>query len=781
MKGILILHRVRRAVSTIILVTCVFCTPHQAVGRQPGTGPILIISSYNPETATVANNISQFMDEYELLGGKHPIAIENMNCKSFSEIHEWSARMRGFLQKYNNGERPALILLLGQEAWSSYISQPYDVLDRSIPVLCGMVSRNAILMPSGQVDLREWEPESVDVLDDLDSENIVSGYLYEYNVDKNISLIRSLYPAIENLAFITDNSYGGVSIQAHVKRQMRNHPDINLVLLDGRKFTMASIIRQIETLPANTAMLLGTWRVDSDENYFISNALYDLANANPKVPCFTLTSIGLERGAIGGYVPQYRSIGKDLAHQAWEYIDQAAHLHSGRSIQYIPNHYIFDYKRLEVLGIAENSLPEPHTLVNRDASFVERYKYQIFAVASLFALLLAGYLVVFYYYFRIKKLKDALEQSESDNILILNNLRADIKFITPDYIIKWYNNSTVGGTITTALPHAGAQGQPCHKVLHGLDQPCHFCPVNEALAAGRSVENTIEMPGGQFITMLASPVYGERNELMGIVVRTEDVTGDKERERELRLAKERAEESDRLKTAFLANMSHEIRTPLNAIVGFSSVLVAEGTSDEERRMYSDIVQTNSELLLRLINDILDISRLEMGRLTFNYAPCELISLCQSVISTTQYSRESKVEYILDAPFESFELMTDVQRLQQVLINLMSNAVKFTTEGKITLAVHPDKENDRVVFSVTDTGCGIPLEKQKKVFERFEKLDEYVQGTGLGLAICRLTVGMLGGEIWIDDGYTAGARFIFTHPLTPKNISEGPVDIAEGVV
>ena len=230
---------------------------------------------------------------------------------------------------------------------------------------------------------------------------------------------------------------------------------------------------------------------------------------------------------------------------------------------------------------------------------------------------------------------------------------------------------------------------------------------------------------------------------------------------------ERALQSDKLKSAFLANMSHEIRTPLNAIVGFSNVLVTGECSPEEEQKFVEVIQTNSDLLLRLIGDILDISRLETGRLKFAYEECEIVDLCYKVLATTSYSKKAGVDYVFQPEVESFVIETDVQRLQQVLINLLSNANKFTDHGQITLDFKKDEKKGIVTFSVTDTGMGIPLEKQEKVFERFEKLDEYAQGTGLGLAICRITIGILGGKIWIDKDYQGGTRFLFTHPIKRK--------------
>ena len=230
-------------------------------------------------------------------------------------------------------------------------------------------------------------------------------------------------------------------------------------------------------------------------------------------------------------------------------------------------------------------------------------------------------------------------------------------------------------------------------------------------------------------------------------------------------AKDRAEESNRLKSAFLANMSHEIRTPLNAIVGFSDVLASGGSSEEDQRNYFRIIQSNSDLLLRLINDILDLSRLEANKVILTPEDCDVVQLCRQALSSVEMSRrESGNRFVFETKTDSFVLQTDIQRLQQVLINLLTNAAKFTKNGTITLQFEVEKEKNRVLFAVTDTGCGIPKEKQKQVFERFEKLNEYAQGTGLGLSICKLTVDKWGGDIWIDPDYEGGARFVVSHPL-----------------
>jgi signal transduction histidine kinase len=608
-----------------------------------GEHPVLIISSYNPDARQTSGNIYDFMEEFEQLGGKAPIALENMNCKSFSEVPLWKNKMEELLAKYRGKRSPVLLVLIGQEAWTAYLSQA-DSIRGNVPVLAALASRNAIILPDDSVDLKTWMPDAVDFFNDFPNSSVKAGFVYEYDVEANINLIKKLYPETRNIAFVSDNSYGGVSLQAHVVEEMKKHPELNLILLDGRTNTIYTISDKLHELPPNTALLLGTWRVDMYDGYFMRNATYTMMEAAGDVPTFSITSVGIGYWAVGGVIPSYRALGKDMAHQAVRLLQGPD---SDRvEVEVIPNKIQMDSKIVKDKRLDLSSIHQPIEMVNETPSFYEQYKYHIWTVGTVLVVLLSGLFVSLYFYYHTKKLKDELQESESA----------------------------------------------------------------------------------------------------------------------LREAKDRAEESSRLKSAFLANMSHEIRTPLNAIVGFSDVLASGGTSVDEQQGYVDIIKTNSDLLLRLINDILDVSRLEADRVTFTIEKCDVVPLCQQVLASVSQARKSENEFIFECDRESVDLRTDTQRLQQVIINLLSNADKFTRNGKITLKLEVDDEKRVATFSVSDTGTGIPLEKQKQVFERFEKLNEYVQGTGLGLSICKLTVEKWGGEIWVDSGYTDGARFVFTHPF-----------------
>ncbi len=236
---------------------------------------------------------------------------------------------------------------------------------------------------------------------------------------------------------------------------------------------------------------------------------------------------------------------------------------------------------------------------------------------------------------------------------------------------------------------------------------------------------------------------------------------------ELLAARKRAEEADRMKSAFLANMSHEIRTPLNAIVGFTEVIVTED-DPKVRAQYMEVINTNNQLLLQLVNDILDLSRMDAGKYEMTFEKVDIGAILHE-IEVTFHSRvrSDEVELRVEIPDQEIPVLTDRNRLMQVLCNFISNAIKNTPQGSITVRVA--EEGNYLRFYVTDTGIGIPPEKLKAIFNRFEKVDDYAQGAGLGLTICKTLVQLLGGEINVSSQPGEGSTFSMTVPY--RNAAE----------
>ena len=607
--------------------------------RSEPNSTILIIASYNPDTQRMSDFISEFERDMAESGDNYNIVVEDLGCKGLSDIRFWRGRMEEIFSRYDIKNLRAVILL-GQEAWATFLAR--KKFDMETPFFGCFASTNGIIVPRTSPGT-DWYPESVDMIHLADSIGVAGGSLNRYDVRKNIELILSLYPNTENIAFVSDNTYGGISMQALVRKEMENFPDLNLILVDSRQGDdQASKI--IEKLDKKSVVLIGTWRVGSEGQYLLFNSMDNLTSSNPSVPVFSLSGSGLGSAAIGGYVPKYGNGVQQIAQQISDFYSG-----SKDSITFITTgeEYRFDRKKLKEFSISEYRLPKGSIVVDDVELQLEKYRSYIAVGSAMLIGLILVIVFMYYLYYRNKKLREVLEFSEKE-------------------LIK---------------------------------------------------------------------------------------------------AKDKAEESDRLKSAFLANMSHEIRTPLNAILGFSRI-IAETDNSEERLQYYDIVEKNNMRLQELINEILDLSKIESGMMEFNYAPVNLYTLCDDVKNTYRFRCQSGVELIFEKSDRSLYISTDRNRLFQIFSNLIGNATKFTQKGYISFGYK--KVDDQILFHVTDTGTGIPAEKLPKIFDRFIMANESIAGTGLGLSISKIIAEKLGGKIWVNSEPGKGTTFTFTIPYISVN-------------
>ena len=600
-------------------------------------GPVVIVSSYNPGEERMKANINQFSEKYIAKGGDAGnIRVENMNCGILAEATEWQEHLWRLLGKYySDGQKPSMIVLLGNEASTAFFSLTRKEI-KSTPVVVGIRSNNIIRLPSDKnIDIKTWEPRSYYLNKDYKDYKIVGGCVYKLDISVNLELLHNLYPDRDSIVFLSDNTIGGVTLKAHFRQIMKSHPHYKIEYIDGRNMSFQEVNNAIHDIRGKKAILIGTWRMDNSETLTLSNTTVSLGNSNRKIPAISLSSTGLRDWAIGGYIPDFQNVGAELADDVIKY--EQTGLAPG--LHMLNNIYQFDYNKLKEFGISKEKLPEDYTLVNEPESIIDAEWFPW--AAGIFIFLVTALTISLHYLILSKKLEKKL-----------------------------------------------------------ID-----------------------------------------------------------RGHELEIARDKAEEANAMKSAFIANMSHEIRTPLNAIVGFSQLLTEPEIplSNEEKLEYGGYIKVNSDTLLNLVNDILQISRMDAKSMEFNIVDADMVEICRAAVETARANLSPEVSIIAKLPEHTVPVQTDVLRLHQVFNNLLTNAKKFTERGTITVAIEDSVKIDEIRISVTDTGCGIPADKADFIFQRFKQIDSFKQGTGLGLSITRSIIENLGGRIWLDTEYSDGAK------------------------
>ena len=372
-----------------------------------------------------------------------------------------------------------------------------------------------------------------------------------------------------------------------------------------------------------------------------------------------------------------------------------------------------------------------------------------------------------------------LEHTNHIASAILKNVHAYILLIDNDFKVLKTNYYQLTGTqkgleekrvgdllqCRNALSAEGGCGTHAYcgscpircAIRQAFEQRRGFTDLNATLNVLTSEKKSVECDA------VISGSYFLLNEEENMVLTVHDITQLKQAEKQLALAKEKAENADLSKSTFLANMSHEIRTPLNAITGFAEILASANT-EEEKAQYQEIIKMNADLLLQLVNDVLDMSKIEAGTLEFVYTKVDinlLLSDLRQLFQMKVNDAGGNIQIIAEPSLPSCSIETDRNRVAQVLSNFTTNAIKFTQEG--TISIGYEARDTELYFYVTDTGAGIPADKLPEVFGRFVKLNKDKKGTGLGLSISKTIVNKLEGQIGADSVEGKGSTFWFTIP------------------
>ena len=622
-------------------------------------GQMVIVSSYNPDVNRVSETIYAFSSALINSGLDLDIVVEDMACQNLPECFEWKDRLWGLLGKYyETGKSPAAILLLGTEASSAFFSLDEEVVKKT-PVLMSMRGRSIIKLPeSDDIDLRTWLPESYDLMTDFSDYNIVGGVLFDYDVKANLDIAKFFYPDRRSLVFLSDNSWGGLTMKSDFKKQMKAFPDYKVDYIDGRDMSFIEVNDSLANIPTDKILIVGTWRIDKTNRFVVKNTTYTFAKNSPGLPMISPSAIGQGYWCLASYSPEFRCTGADVAKQLVEYFK------TDKPVKpvLLDNIYTIDYEKLNELKLTADGFPHKFELLHAPIDPWEEY---------------------------------------SDIIVWV-------------IVLVMFLSICLGVSL-------------------------HYLRKSRILSGQLKIHS-----------------------------------------RQLDIARRNAEEASVMKSNFIANMSHEIRTPLNAVVGFAQLLADPNMemSPEEKTEFGSIIKMNTDLLLNLVNDSLELSRIDAGHVEFKFLPIDIVELAAMAAESARANLPDGVSIMTESACDELFIMSDKDKLLQVFSNLLNNAKKFTEKGMITVAVgsvyrESVSGENMVEVSVRDTGCGIPKEKAEVVFERFAKVDEFKQGTGLGLAVCRSIVESLGGKIWVDTDYTEGARLVFTHPVT--KLTEGSAE------
>lgn len=489
--------------------------------------------------------------------------------------------------------------------------------------------------------------------------------------------------------------------------------------------------------------------------------------------------IGSNNGVVGGFVSPLEDL-TILATNRIAQILKGASPCDFSQITETSKAYIFDYKVLEQWGISRSKLPAGSLFVNMP--FYIQYKIYI-----IFLLILVGisFIIIITYQRILYKRENARK------IEIQENLRQEKEFLS--FALESGNIFTFrykNGTFLfdkefyhyLDMPEEPISADRFQQAIHPSEQADFLLnryKLDHGFTSRQITRRRYDFNKKGYLwwefryaqnTNLNSQSADNQVEVNGLCL---NIQHTKDTEQELIDARKKAEESDQMKSVFLANMSHEIRTPLNAIVGFSQLIASEEMQleDEEKKEFISLINKNSDQLLKLINDILDLSRIESGHISFAYEICNLSELMDDVYNTHRLLMPDGVELRKKVPEKPAIINTDRIRLTQVLTNFINNATKFTEEGYIEIKYEYSDDNRFILLSVKDTGKGIPQEKIKQVFERFQKLDEFAKGTGLGLAISQSIIRTFKGTIQLESEEGKGSKFIVSLPYEPSSLGQ----------
>ncbi|GAO27773.1 sensor histidine kinase [Geofilum rubicundum] len=675
-----------------------------------------------------------------------------MDTKRFNNPRHFEAMTKYFKEKYHTIDVEGIICS-DNHAFEFVLKYGVEIWDDVPVTFCGVNN------------IREFDIDTVKY----------KGVAEDINIAATLELINTLHPQLEELIVISDSTLSGLLFMDQFREAIntKSYPFRHKTIHAISARQLGADLSQIA--PQNKAILLlslyiprnGATRDMIQEADFIRDRL--------DVPIYGNWDFLFGNFITGGVIITGRDQGLKAAQIMKSRLTDASE--TVPFLTLTPESKIIDYQQFDYYQLDSTLLPPDAIVINQPLSYLDRYKEEIIVVGLILGFLILIILFLLNIINQKRQVEKQLKKSESRLELALDGAHVglwDIDFFKNDiFLNKWVSHLL--GYETPDQLHFNLKNWDSYFHPQDIEQlkesfMMHVSGINASFSGEvriRTVDDTFKwfsMHG-----KITEVIDQKPARMVGILM---DIHFQREFEEQLRMAKEKAEESDRLKSSFLANMSHEIRTPMNAILGFSDILI-NGTflTHEESEKYLQLIRASGESLLTLINDIIDISKIESGQFSLNNETFDLhvlLDKLEQVAHTILSNKSKEVKFILEKENKSPSLLitADQYRVEQIINNLVSNAIKFTSSGSIEVS-YGIKENKNIVFKVKDTGQGIELKNHHVIFERFRQIDpgpnNNMGGTGLGLAITKSLVHLMGGKISVESALGKGACFTFNVP------------------
>ena len=686
---------------------------------------------------------------------------ETLTTWHFNNQQEINQKVDYLKDKYS--VPPQAVIFVGDPGW--YVCKPlFDTIWKGVPtIICHS-------MPHTSADINKYyngeyipEDQIIATPEMLERYNVTAINI-PVCIKETIELMKEITPEMKKVVLLSDDRFICSLIRKKAEDIHQQYfSDLDMEFITYPQTNTETMLRIISECGKETGIIYCSWvnvaSQNLSEKYYPDERMHSYISGIVKKPVFSLSDQFTRVHALfaGGHYIGSSDVESTVIGEIRGALKKDGTYGAKTVVAGTPNTYL-NYQTLLDKGVPLDNFPKNAVYCDVPPSFIQ--KNIIYVV-----IVLGTAIVLLLFYFMHKRIKKVRETEWQEHLHLLENIldnlpiAAKVKDIDNDMRYTFINKKAeelfeypakeaIGRTDFDIMPEAATmiRKEDEELVRTGIAQ----------FGTRRFFTNKNE----ERFTFQNNNIVSFSDGRKWILYTAWDITDQKILERKLRLAKEEAEESNRIKSAFLANMSHEIRTPLNAIVGFSSIL-AEDVSEEERIEY--LISKNNDILLQLINDILDLSKIEAGTLEYVYANIDVNKMLSEIEQAARMRQpNANVAICAVMPMPDLLLYTDQRRITQVLNNFISNAMKFTNTGSITFGYEEPKDG-YIRFFVTDTGTGIPPEKVADIFNRFVKLDSFKQGTGLGLAISQNIVKELKGEIGVLSELGKGSTFWFTLP------------------